>query len=1274
MKITIEWEIIFNDKNDHPICIYDAKFSPNGENLLIAVENKIHVHEADTGTLIQTLKGHKDTILVISFANDGKRFATGSIDKQVIIWTHKWEAILKYTHNESVRCLQFNPCSYQILSCTNSDLGLWSPEQKNVSKIKISNPINCCCWNDDGVIFALGHNNGLVSIRFKDGEEKTKFDRRGSIWGLNFYRSKERKEERLFVIDWLKTLTIFNLDNNQLELYTNDGISLAPITTQNSWIMSCNSNRSRRIAFTCQNGLVSIIKIDLKKIFAIDRNHFAFRESMINVIVEDLFTKTKTLIECNDFVQKIAIYKDLLAIQLPNKIHLYESDDLGLKFLLKEKISIQFTCRALILSSKNLIYCQDNRIKSINFFGQLEKEWRTKSSIRFMKTGGGVPQNESILIGLNDGQVLMIFLSKLFPIQLIHLSNPIRAIEISCKRKKLAIVDDHNDCHVYDLQTKKLLFKESDIKSIAWNDQFEDLLCFTSSRLIGIRMHDFPTQTIELLDYNNNKNSNNHPQQHHDNINNNVLFDAKEDDGGDGDHENIVIGYSGSNLSMLNRSTNTISSMRISCTKLMMESIQRECFNEAFRLACLDVAVDDWKILAKTALSKGELKIGQKCLARIGEWPDKELIYSHLTQTSDDGRLLKEEEKQLFLAKFYAYQGLFSESAKLFKKIQAPQLAMDMFADLQMYEQAKEFQSSTNQHAKNSSFLTSSSSSSSSKRMIADQLLEPQQSTTKTATFRILNNGTDFNDLKALSKIYIAKGDYDKAFEIIAQSDVQSIMMFVEQIDKGEVKLLTLIAENFIKNGDFENAIQIYRKNGDFKRLASTYIQNGQWDEALKIANDIPKMKEEIYLPYAMWLAEQNRFIEAQKAFYKSGHLEKSFQVLNRLLSNSIIENRFNDASYYSWLLANHHDQTVLQNILNTGDRSSDLANSERLNENAELYFVYQNIFKYIEEPFTSTYAEILFNCCLFLFQYIDSDLPDGISKVYILFALAKLSKTLGHYKLARKAFQKLKELRLPEKLSELIQIGSIEIRTKPFVDAEELSLFCYRCSSTTSILNSKLNRCINCLQKFIHSFYSFDVLPLIEFKLASNISHENFVRILERNANDYDSTNGNNSHYNENILRSENDFLQLQPSSSRKNSMIGTRTGLNSMLLEIDATHNNEYVSLEMDQIINLNDEIDPETNLAVVNERHLSKLNQINVIIVNSNGMDYVEDGQQVSSNAVNHHQPQQQQHLDHHNYRYYLNMVPQIRVVACTNCGKINQPDCQLQSARQQRRQQL
>lgn len=101
----------------------------------------------------------------------------------------------------------------------------------------------------------------------------------------------------------------------------------------------------------------------------------------------------------------------------------------------------------------------------------------------------------------------------------------------------------------------------------------------------------------------------------------------------------------------------------------------------------------------------------------------------------------------------------------------------------------------------------------------------------------------------------------------------------------------------------------------------------------------------------------------------------------------------------------------------------------------------------------------------------------------YILFALAKLGKTLGHYKLVRIAYKKLNNLRLPDKLSESIQIGSIEIRTKPFVDAEELSLFCYRCSSQYSLINGKLNRCVNCDHRFIHSFYSFGLFVWYSMK-----------------------------------------------------------------------------------------------------------------------------------------------------------------------------------------------
>lgn len=54
-----------------------------------------------------------------------------------------------------------------------------------------------------------------------------------------------------------------------------------------------------------------------------------------------------------------------------------------------------------------------------------------------------------------------------------------------------------------------------------------------------------------------------------------------------------------------------------------------------------------------------------------------------------------------------------------------------------------------------------------------------------------------------------------------------------------------------------------------------------------------------------------------------------------------------------------------------------------------------------------------------------------------VLYALAKQSKNLGGYKLARYAYEKLQTLRIPPKFQEAVDLGSITIRAKPFHDAE---------------------------------------------------------------------------------------------------------------------------------------------------------------------------------------------------------------------------------------------
>lgn len=166
-------------------------------------------------------------------------------------------------------------------------------------------------------------------------------------------------------------------------------------------------------------------------------------------------------------------------------------------------------------------------------------------------------------------------------------------------------------------------------------------------------------------------------------------------------------------------------------------------------------------------------------------------------------------------------------------------------------------------------------------------------------------------------------------------------------------------------------------------------------------------MRKDVYHPYAIWLAENERFVEAQQgssvksinivsgheqyrfnsnwtwtfifffslllfyylAFYEAGETNESYNVLNQLLLNSINENRFNDGAYYSWLLANYFSHLAGHNSVNgdkidstlisadddndddeSGEDNGDKA--ERLYKQADIYYAYYPVYKYIVSSF----------------------------------------------------------------------------------------------------------------------------------------------------------------------------------------------------------------------------------------------------------------------------------------------------------------------------------
>ena len=92
----------------------------------------------------------------VAYSSDGERFASGGADCTVIVWKHTAQGVLKYTHSEPIQAVAYNPVTQQLASASTADFGLWSPEQRSVTKKRMPSRVLCVAWTHDGQTLALG--------------------------------------------------------------------------------------------------------------------------------------------------------------------------------------------------------------------------------------------------------------------------------------------------------------------------------------------------------------------------------------------------------------------------------------------------------------------------------------------------------------------------------------------------------------------------------------------------------------------------------------------------------------------------------------------------------------------------------------------------------------------------------------------------------------------------------------------------------------------------------------------------------------------------------------------------------------------------------------------------------------------------------------------------------------------------------------------------------------------------------------------------------------
>ncbi|KAL2613280.1 hypothetical protein R1flu_024972 [Riccia fluitans] len=1075
MRAVVVWNDLVPEHDGIKSICYALAFRPDGTQLIAAVGSRVLMYDAADGDLLHSLKGHKDAVYCVVYSRDGKRFASGGADRTIIIWTHK------------------------LASGSSSDFGIWSPEQKSVAKHRVSSKVIdvrafsqllapvlsillknfhprftsccglqvlCCAWTGDGQLLALGMYNGQISICDKNGVEQCAIERCAPVWTLQWNTAQNKSSGYLAVGCWDGTLSFYEKSGKQIGkdkdlgfdpccvtyhdgkyvfvggsdrkvlLYSKEGTELTTVCETADWVWTlCSRPKHDFVAVGCNDGSISMLQLlfstdPLKKaVHGLYQERYAFRDAMTDVVIQHLITDEKIRIRCWDYIKKIAVYQERVAVQLSNRIVVYElSKEKSAKsqYCLCAKINQVLECNLLVLTSKHITLCQETKLQLYTLEGVKEREWLLESTICYLKVCGGPVGGEGLLVGMKNGLIVKIWIKSNFPIRLYKHSSGIRCLDLSAKRTSLAIVDESASVIIYNLQTKEVTFDEKFASSVAWNTEMEAMLCYSGSGKLNIKTADFPVHRQKLQGY--------------------------------------VVGFQGSKIFCLHHLA--MQTIEVPQSTSMRHYVDKKQYEDAYRVACLGVTELDWRMLATNAMKGQAWEIARAGFARIRDVRFLDLIHK-LQQ-------LSQSQMPCLNAIVLAYQGKYDEAAEAYVEAGQVERAMEMFSDLRMFDKAKALAAD---HEHISEVVGKAS---------VQEIIQRQAQWTE-----------ETEDHETAADMYIAAAQLDKALEILAEHGPASKLI------ETEIKQLKLCETLMRKAGQTAHALETYIKLGDFRSILSLHVELEQWDDAFALESLHPELQGMVSLPYGEWLVQNDRFEAARVSYKQAGRPDLSEALLQNLTDSAVKERRFKAASHTCWTLAAEIMEDVAKGTRD--DRRQEqqrILDSYHYIERAEIYYAYSFIHQFRSDPFRTSTPESLFNIARFLTARIRSQPPQGISLVNILMTLAKQAEELGCYKVARHAYGLLQGYRIPPNWVKKVELATMRVRGRAGSQHDGLLRldipFCYCCSSPFPLITSFSEVACNiCSQPVFRSFLTFDQLPLVEFVLEDDISHEEAVQLL---------------------------------------------------------------------------------------------------------------------------------------------------------------------------------
>ncbi|XP_052752603.1 intraflagellar transport protein 122 homolog [Galleria mellonella] len=1019
--------------------VHTTCFSPDGTQLVVGAGEKVMVYDPRDGALVQLLQAHKGAVHAVAYCGDGKKFASGSADKNVIIWTSKMEGVLKYSHSEAIQCLAYNPVTMHLASCALTDFAFWSADVKAVQKYRVSGRITSCAWSSNGQHLAIGLASGAVSIRDRLGDETQRITRDAAVWAVAFSKST------LLVTDWNDTLSFYNVQGQQIHKERNIGLAALSISllgalvlvggvggwavltaegvpilnTPQEWVWSIiPSPTFNTMAVACQDGTLWCYQVVFSTVHGLYRERYAYRENMTDVIVQHLTTGNKVRIKCHDRVQKIAIYKHRLAVQLPERVVVYEQGDVeGMLYRVKEKLSQKTECSLLVATSDALLLCQDTKLVMIG--RQIPKSWTVPAPIRYVKVTT-LYFEEVLLLGLLNGQIWQVEPTDGDSKMVLQTPGSVRCLDVSASRSRLAVVDDASVCRVYSLPTGELLYTEENVSSVSWNSWCDELLSLSGGGLLSIKAGHFPPATQPLV--------------------------------------GSVVGFQGGRVFCLQ--ANSMQTINVPLSHAVHQNVQQKLFNEAYAVACLGVTALDWERLGMAALEELSFEVARKAFQRSENIIFLSLI-DHLQERFEAG-----EKRAVITGEVLAYRGRYADAARAFHTAGRDERALNLYVDLRMFNKAQEYVGEGEGLA-----------------ALARRRAEWAR---------------HVNEPRAAAEMYLAAGDVKRAAQLMAESGRRDMLIeLARKLDKGSSESLRCVAEALVTAGEPVTAADVYQRLGDYRKVAQLAVSAGEWSRAFTLAREHAECRRDVYLPYAHRMAQENKFVDAQKAYHMAGETGTAMRVFTILVGNAVAEERFSDAGYLHHLLAMQCLDTAANS--NNKEKENSLrqyAHNERL---ARIYNAYDAVHRCVHEPFSLSQPDSLLNAARYVLAMLDGEPPPGVAKFCLYLCLAKQAKALNANALARQMLDKLLGLLVPQKFQESVELLILKTRASGGGEGrdEEVAPLCWRCRRHVPPLCA--THCPHCKHVLAHSLATHEVLPLVQFMPSEGISEDEALELIER-------------------------------------------------------------------------------------------------------------------------------------------------------------------------------